>query len=343
MSVLVTGGSGFLGISLVRALVEGGYRPRVLDLNGMSEPELEAHMEFIKGDVRDPDLLADACHDVDTVFHLAAAVLPTRGKQNYVSTNTGGTKNVLQACLDNHVTQVVHIGTSAVYGAPREMPVTEETEFRPMGYYGWAKFHGEQEIRRYRKLGLRVCVLRPRTIVGTERLGIFHILFDWIKAGKRIPIIGAGNNLFQFVSVDDVVQASLLAAKVGGNDDFNIGAEEFSTVRADLETLVQHAESGSRVISIPAPLVKVSLQLLDLARLSPLMDWQYKVADKPFFFDISKAKRDLGWEPKDSNSRMFTNSYDWYTQHFQDSALVYGSTHRQAVHQRALRILRGIF
>ena len=140
-----------------------------------------------------------------------------------------------------------------------------------------------------------------------------------------------------------MVEASLLAAQRESNDEFNIGAEEYSTVRADLEALVSHAGSGSRVVSIPAPLVKTSLQVLDLLRLSPLMDWQYKVADKPFYFDISKAKRVLGWQPQDSNAKMFTDSYDWYVNHFEDSASAYGSTHRQAVRQRALRALRGMF
>ncbi len=341
--ILVTGGTGFLGIALVRRLVEDGYHPRVLDLNGPNDPELERSIEFIKGDVRDAQIMAMACHDVDTVFHLAAAVLPTRGKRAYESINFGGVHNMLQASLDNQVQQVVHISTSAVYGVPRQLPVAEESAFKPMGYYGNAKFRGEQEIRRYRERGLRVCILRPRTIIGTERLGIFHILFDWIKAGKRIPVIGSGNNIFQFVSARDVVEASLLAGKAESNDEFNIGAEEFSTVRADLEALVNHAGSGSRVVSIPAPLVKASLQILDLVRLSPLMDWQYKVADKPFYFDITKAKKLLGWRPLDSNIRMFTDSYDWYIDNFRDSVSAYGSTHRQAVRQRALRLLRSIF
>ena len=341
--ILVTGGTGFLGMALVRRLVEDGYHPRVLDVNGPNDPELEGSSEFIKGDVRDPQIVARACQDVDTVFHLAAAVLPTRGKKAYESTNFGGVHNMLQASLDNQVKQVVHISTSAVYGVPGQLPVTEESDFRPMGYYGNAKFKGEREIRRYRGRGLRVCVLRPRTIIGTERLGIFHILFDWIKAGKGIPIIGSGDNLFQFISARDVVEASILGARAESNDDFNIGAEEFSTVRADLEALANHAGSGSKVVSIPAPLVKGSLQILDLMRLSPLMDWQYKVADKPFYFDISKAKKLLGWQPLDSNVKMFTDSYDWYIDNFTDSVSVYGSTHRQAVRQRALRLLRGIF
>ena len=341
--ILVTGGSGFLGIALVRRLVEDGYHPRVLDINDLNEPEIEDSVEFIKGDVRDTRVVAEACQDIDTVFHLAAAVLPTRGKKTYMSINTGGTHNLLQASLDHQVKQVVHISTSAVYGMPRQLPVTEDMEFQPMGYYGWAKFRGEEEIRRFRERSLRVCILRPRTIIGTERLGIFHILFDWIKGGKRIPIIGSGGNLFQFVSARDVIEASLLAAEAESNDEFNIGAEEYSTVRADLEALVKHAGSRSRVISIPAPLVKASLQVLDAMRLSPLMDWQYKVADKPFYFDITKARQLLGWQPQDSNVKMFADSYDWYVGHFRDFASDYGSTHRQAVRQRALRLLRGIF
>ena len=342
-NVLVTGGSGFLGITLVRHLVKDGYHPRVLDINDPNDPEIEDEIEFIKGDTRDAPVVSKACQDIDTVFHLAAAVLPARGKRTYTSINAGGTRNLLESALKCQVRQVVHISTSAVYGIPDRLPVTESTEFQPMGYYGQAKSQGEEQIRHYRQQGLRVCILRPRTIIGTERLGIFHILFDWIKNGKRIPIIGPGNNLFQFVSARDVVQASLLAAETESNDEFNIGAEEYSTVRADLEALVRHAGSGSKVVSIPAPMAKVTLQFLDALRLSPLMDWQYKVADKPFYFDITKAKRLLGWQPQDSNVSMFTASYDWYNSYFKDSEATYGSTHRQAVRQRALRLLRKVF
>ena len=340
--VLVTGGAGFLGMELVRRLVASSLRPRVLDVNDPNDPRVDDSIEYTRGDVRDVSTVAEVTRGVDTVFHLAAAVLPTRGKTNYTSINTGGTRNVLQACTDHGVQHVVHISTSAIYGIPKVLPVTEETELQPMGYYGNAKFDGEQEVGKARERGLKVCVLRPRTIIGTERLGIFHILFDWIKAGKRIPIIGSGDNLFQLVSARDVVSASMLAAESQSNDDFNIGAEEFSTVRGDLESLVRHAGSGSRVVSIPAPMAKVPLQILDLMRLSPLMDWQYKVADKPFYFDISKAKRELGWQPQDSNEGMFIDSYEWYIREYTDTASAYGSTHRQAVRQRALRLLRKV-
>ena len=342
-NILVTGGSGFLGISLVRRLVEMGFHPRVLDINDLNEPGLQGTIEFIKGDVRNTQIVGEAFRDIDTVFHLAAAVLPTRGQKTYLSINAGGTRNIMEASLERQVSQVVHISTSAIYGMPHQLPVSEDSEFKPMGYYGRAKFKGEEEIRKHRQRGLRVCILRPRTIIGTERLGIFHILFDWIKRGKGVPIIGRGDNLFQFVSARDVVESCILASNLESNDDFNIGAEEFSTVRADLEGLVSAVGSNSRIVSIPAHPAKIALQILDLMRLSPLMDWQYKVANKPFYFDITKAKRLLGWQPQDSNVKMFTDSYDWYVKNFDDTASAYGSTHRQAVRQRALRLLRSLF
>ena len=342
-NILVTGGAGFLGMTLVKSLVGFGVRPRVLDINTLGEPDLESSIEFIQGDIRNPDTVHRVVRGMDVVFHLAAAVLPTRGKRAYTSTNTEGTRNLLQASLDHNIRQVVHVSTSAIYGIPRQLPVTEESELRPMGYYGNAKYQGELLVREYRGRGLRVCVLRPRTIIGTERLGIFHILFDWIKEGKRVPIIGKGDNLFQFVSARDCVSACFKAVDAESNDDFNLGAEEFSTVKGDLEGLTAHANTGSRVAPIPAPLVKAPLQVLDLLRLSPLMDWQYKVADKPFYFDITKAKTDLGWEPRDSNLSMFIDSYDWYTNNYVDSVEAYGSTHRQAVRQRFLRLLKGVF
>ena len=341
--MLVTGGAGFLGIGLVRSLVQSEFRPRVLDIYSPNDPTLEGKIDFIQGDVRNPDTVSRAIQGVDTVFHLAAAVLPTRGKKAYTSTNTGGTRNIMQASLDHKVNQVVHISTSAIFGIPNHLPVTEESAFQPMGYYGNAKYQGEQVIRQYREMGLRICVLRPRTIIGIERLGIFHILFDWMKAGKRIPIIGKGDNLFQFVSSRDCVQACLLAVQHDSNDDFNLGAEEFSTVKADLQAVADHAGTGARVVSIPAPMVKMPLQILDLMRLSPLMDWQYKVADKPFYFDVTKAKELLEWQPQDSNIGMFIDSYDWYVNNYTDAVEAYGSTHRQAVKQRFLRLLRGVF
>ncbi|MBI2845132.1 MAG: NAD(P)-dependent oxidoreductase [Chloroflexi bacterium] len=340
--VLVTGGSGFLGISLVQRLVELDYRPRVLDLRELSQPALEDKVDFIKGDVRNLDLVRKVCQGVDTVFHLAAAVLPTRGRKTFMSINVGGTRNLLQASLEQRVQQVVHVSTSAVYGIPRHCPITEETEFRPLGDYGWAKFYGEEECRRYRAQRLKVCILRPRTILGPGRLGIFHILFDWIKRNKPIPIIGSGHNLFQLISLQDMVEACLLAAERGENQDFNIGAEEYSTVRADLEALIQYAGSGSRLLAISPLLAKTSLWTLDRLRLSPLMDWHYLTADKPFYFDISKAKALLGWQPKDSNQKMLKENYDWYVANFQQASAEYGLTHRSAAHQGILLLLRNL-
>ena len=238
---------------------------------------------------------------------------------------------------------MIYLSTSAVYGIPKELPLTESSPFNPLGQYGRAKLEAELVCREYRDRGLNVVIIRPRTIVGKGRLGIFQILFDWIRRGKPALIIGSGRNLFQLLSSGDLVEACALAVGKGGNEDFNIGAEEYSTVRSDLEQLTRHADTGSRVRSLNATLAKTALMVLDKLRLAPLVDWHYRTADKPFYFDTAKASSVLGWHAKDGNNEMLHEAYDWYIANYKEYDRLYGVTHRGAIRQRLLRVLRSMF
>src|SRR5262249_47514409 len=151
--------------------------------------------------------------------------------------------------------------------------------------------------------------------VGTGRLGVFQILFDWVQAGKRIPVIGSGKNRYQLLEVEDLCQAIILAATAPAeraNDTFNVGAKRFGTVREDLGALCQAAGSAPRVLPTPAPLVKAVLQLLERLRLSPLYKWVYGTADKDSFVSTEKIERALGWQPKYSNAEALIRAYRWY-------------------------------
>ena len=182
------------------------------------------------------DIKASVQHyGANLVFHLAAAVPLTRAVRTFRDINIGGTRNVPDAAVKHKISRVVHISTSAVYGIPRELPINENSPFNPLGQYGRAKLQAEVICREYRDRGFDVVIIRPRTIIGPSRLGIFQILFDWIRRGRAVPIIGSGDNLLQLVSSADLVKACMLSARKGGNEDFNIGTDQYSTVRTDLE------------------------------------------------------------------------------------------------------------
>ena len=339
---LITGGSGFLGLELANRVLREGWDVTILDRNEITATEITPHVRFVKGDVRDFDTVLRTASGADVIFHLAAVVPLTRAGKHFRGINVEGTKNVLEAGARQSAARVVHLSTSAVYGIPQELPLREYSPLKPLGQYGHTKLEAERVCAQYRSRGLPVVIIRPRTIVGMGRLGIFQILFDWIRRGKPVLIIGSGDNLFQLVSARDLVEACVSAADRGGSADFVIGAAQYSTVRSDLEQLARHAGTGSRVRSINAPMAKLALRVLDKVRLSPLVDWHYLTADKPFYFDISKAKQMLAWHPQDSNVAMLVEAYDWYSENYQEYEHRYGRTHQGAVPQGLLRILRAI-
>ena len=129
--------------------------------------------------------------------------------------------------------------------------------------------------------------MRPKTFIGPERLGVFEILFDWIREGRRIPILGDGSNRYQLLAVEDLVEAIVAAAErdVAG-ETFNVGATEFGTVRSDLEGLIATPARAVALRPVPARPAELALRALELARLSPLAEWHYKTAHRDSFVDV---------------------------------------------------------
>lgn len=344
MKHFITGGSGFFGQHLINRLLKAGDSVIVYDLSPLDEEFRLKGVEFVHGDVRDREKVREAMKGADVVHHNAAALPIARAGKTYESINVHGLHNVLEAARDLGVKKVLAVSTSAVYGIPKTLPINEDTPLTPLGDYGWSKFRAEQLVRKFRASNdLDVSIVRPRTIVGTGRLGIFGILFDWIARGKRVYIIGRGDNMFQLLSAPDLAEACyLMTQKPCWNEDFNIGATEYGTVAGDLEKLIQYAGTKAKVQPTSAFLVRNILRILDILRLSPLVDWHYKTPHKPFYFDVSKAQKILGWQPKDSNEAMFRETYDWYMRNRNKADSTTGTTHRKTVKQGALKWVRDI-
>jgi nucleoside-diphosphate-sugar epimerase len=338
--VAISGGAGFLGLHLARRLLADGHAVRTLDLASLDEPALDGRVDELRGDVR---VAADARRLVDgaDVLVHAAAALPIQVSRAAIrSVNVEGAAATFAAAREAGVRRVVLVSSTAVYGVPERHPIHEDDPLVGVGHYGESKIEAERLGVAFARRGLETVIVRPKTFVGPERLGVFEILFDWIREGRRIPILGDGGNRYQLLAVEDLVDAVVrcLDAPVAG-EALNIGADRFGTVRDDLQALIEHAGSSSRLRPVPARPAEVALRALELTRLSPLAEWHYRTAHKDSFVSIDKARSLLGWEPRLSNAETLCATFDWYLAH-RDELRAAGTTHRVPWDQRALGLLR---
>ncbi|MCG8350712.1 MAG: NAD-dependent epimerase/dehydratase family protein [Chloroflexales bacterium] len=343
--VLITGGAGFLGINLVRFLQPKGYRLTTLDLAPFSYADTQAHVAHVSGDIRDVRLVDQVMRDQDIVIH-AAAALPLYTPRDIYTTDVEGTRTILEAARQHHARRVVHISSTAVYGVPDHHPLYETDRLSGVGPYGQAKIQAEMVCLEYRAKGLVVPILRPKTFIGPERLGVFDILFDWALDGRNFPLIGSGKNRYQFLHVADLCQAIDLCMSQPSeavNDTFNIGAKVFGMMRADYQAVLDTAGFGKRVIPLPASPVIAGLRFLEALRLSPLYQWVYDTAGKDSFVSIEKAERQLGFAPQYSNVDALLGNFHWYRENRHTFATQSGISHRVPWKQGVLRFAKRLF
>ena len=342
---LVTGGAGFLGINLVRHLLASDHEVTSLDMAEFDYADCRDRIRIITGDVRSRDDVRQAMDGADIVVHSAAA-LPLYKREDIFSTNVEGTRNVLEAAERQGVDRVIHISTTAVYGIPDHHPIDENDRLDGVGPYGEAKILAEQVCLEYRDAGLCVPILRPKSFIGPERLGVFVLLYDWAKDGKNFPVIGSGDNRYQLLDVEDLCDAIHLAVTLNRsivNDTFNIGAKAFGTMKEDFQAVLDHAGFGKQIIAFPAGPVIAVLKVLEFLHLSPLYQWVYKTACQESFVSIAKAERVLGFSPKYSNTDALIRNYEWYLANLEKVERSSGISHRVPWKQGILRVAKFFF
>lgn len=326
---LVTGGSGYFGCAMVSELKKRGYEVSVFDL--VDVPDRPDDVAFFRGDIRDERAVSRACAGMDVIHHNVAQVPLAKDEQLFWTVNVDGTRNLVEAALEQKVNKTVLVSSSAIFGVPRENPVRIDTEPKPDEDYGRAKLEGERIARRAaRERGLDVTIIRPRTILGHGRLGIFQVLFDWVYRGKPVYVLGGGHNRYQFVHCDDLADACIRAGESAGPATFNVGAERFGTMREALEGLVRHAGTATRVRSLPlGPTVK-AMELTSRLGVSPLGAYHSLMYGREMFFDTTPLTDALGWTSRFSNEEMFIDSYDYYVRNRDEILSRRGASHHRS-------------
>jgi nucleoside-diphosphate-sugar epimerase len=343
--VLVTGGSGFLGINLIRHLQSKGVTDiRSIDLVPFDYPEKD-RVDALVGDIRDVPALKRVMEGVTWVIHTAAA-LPLYSERDIMTTDVDGTRNVMEAAREAGTERVIMISSTAVYGIPDHHPLVEDDRLIGVGPYGKAKILAEEVCLEFRKQGLCVPIIRPKSFVGPERLGVFALFYDWAYTGHGFPMIGSGKNRYQLLDVEDLCEAiwlTLTQDKAAVNDTFNIGAKEFTTMREDYQAVLDDAGHGKKIRGFPASPMILALRFLELLHLSPLYKWVYETAAEDSFVSIEKAERILGYSPKYSNKDALVRNYRWYVANLDSFKHASGVSHRVPWKQGILRFAKGIF
>ncbi|HEX2867187.1 MAG TPA: NAD(P)-dependent oxidoreductase [Ignavibacteriales bacterium] len=345
MRFLVTGGAGFLGINLIRYLLEKNEEVTSLDITDFNYTDVSGRITAVKGDIRNKEDVKRAIETVDVVVHTAAA-LPLYSKEEIYTTDVEGTRLLLETAFSSGVKRFIHISSTAVYGIPDHHPIYESDRLQGVGPYGEAKIQAEEECLKFRQKGFCVPVLRPKSFIGPERLGVFALLYDWANSGKGFPMIGKGNNRYQLLDVEDLCRAIYSCAKLPENvvnDTFNIGAKDFTTMKEDYQAVLDFAGFGKKIVGLPEKPVIFALKFLEFLKLSPLYKWVYETASRDSFVSIEKAERILGFHPEYSNKDALIRNYKWYLENLETFKDQSGVSHRVPWKQGVLKVAKQFF
>jgi nucleoside-diphosphate-sugar epimerase len=332
-TTLVTGGCGYFGSLLARHLLEHGHDVRVFDL----VDDIDLDVDVRVGDIRDTAAVAAAVRGVDVIFHNVAQVPLVRDRTLLETVNVNGTRVLLDAAAAAGVSRVVHTSSSAVFGIPRANPVSTTAPLSPVEPYGTTKARAEQICAEYTGR-LDVSIVRPRTILGHGRLGIFGILFDWVADGADPFVLGRGDNRYQFVHADDLADLCRRVGELPGSHVFNAGTDRFGTMYETLDALCRHAGTGSQVRRIPAAPAVAIMRTGAALRIAPFAPYHWLMYGRSMWFDIDDAVEVTGWRPRWSNDDMLRQSYDWFVANRYRPAGI--SWHSRSARQGAVSFLK---
>jgi nucleoside-diphosphate-sugar epimerase len=304
--VLVTGATGFTGGHLCRRLARDGYPVRALVRDRGREAELRcAGIEPVLGDLRDPKSLERAAQGVDVVYHVAALFRQENvSRKAMCETNVEGTRNMLDAAVKAGVERFVHCSTVGVHGDIKNPPANEEAPYGPGDHYQESKTEAERVVLRYRaERRLPIVVFRPGGIYGPRDLR-FLKLFKAIKT-RRFVMLGSGEVLYQLIYIDDLIDGILLCGTKPNaiGNIYILTGKEPATLNHVVQVIAEVVSVSPTRLRFPVTPVYVAGFACELICKPfginpPLYRRRVDFFRKTRSFDISKAKRELGFEPK---------------------------------------------
>jgi nucleoside-diphosphate-sugar epimerase len=307
MRILVTGGTGFLGNHLIRALQERGHWVRALGRNEAACRTLASKgIDVVRADLRDAAAVRAACAEMDAVYHVGALSAPWGPAADFHAVNVDGTSHVLTGCRVHRITRFIHVSSPSVTFAGRD--VMGQTEAAPyprrfLSAYSWSKKLAEDRVNAAAREGLATVIIRPKAMFGPGDTTLLPRLLDAARRG-RLPQVGAGRNLVDLTYVDNIVHALVLAlrAPAAVGRTYTITNGEPVSLWDVIKRVLRQLDISAELLRLPYRVAYLLAGALECrARIfggEPVLT-RYTAAILGRFqtYDISAARRDLDYAP----------------------------------------------
>lgn len=300
MKLVITGGTGFIGSHLAKYLLSKGHQVTVIDNLWRGKLEnlsgFENEINFQKVDILNFESLREAFHDAEGIFHQAALTSVPESythKEKYHNVNVDGTENVFKIGKEYGI-KIIYASSSSVYGNPTSAPVDEESERNPINPYGMTKLEDENLAERYWKLGSEIIGLRYFNVYGigqtSDYAGVITKFNEAIKTGNSLTVFGDGSQIRDFVSVEDVAEANLLAMQSNTKTGFvNVGTGIPTSIYELANLMIKLSKKSLESVFDNLPEGDVKESVADTTFAKKLIDWNYKTSLKDglqkFFFN----------------------------------------------------------
>ncbi len=249
---------------------------------------------------------------VDAIVH-AAFASPRAAASVIKTVNEEGARQVCSQALKAGVPRVVLISSTIVERPARSKALLRAKSVAAMDLYRQTRAKAEKITEDYASRGLSVAIARPKTFIGPGRVSAFHIIFDWIRRGRPVILLGNGKIRYQLLEIGDMAEGIRLLTGSSAEGVFHFGAREFQTLHEDLQSVIDHARTGSRLCFVPASIARIALNGADLAGLVPTSELHVLSAwGKDSVAGIGRAEKELHWSPRWSNREALRRAYDWY-------------------------------
>ena len=338
---LITGGAGFFGSILKKYFLEKGAKCVSIDL--VHDDFKHENFTAIQGDICDEALMEKVFseHKFAAVFHCAALLAHVKSDLKRLwHSNVDGTRVVCKMAEKYGVPKIIFISSNCLWAKNFDEPVSEDEMPEPQEIYGKSKWECEKILMAH-KDKINSIIFRSPTIMDEGRLGLLAILFEFIDENRKLPMVGDGKNIYQFIYAKDMAKAFELALAADYSDIFNIGSDDVKTFNEVYTYVIEHSGSKSRLLHFPKWPMILAMKICFWLHLSPLGPYQYKMIASNFVFDTAKIKQKLDFKPTLKNEEMLLKAYEYYHQNREEIAARKNvSAHNSAAKMGIIRLLK---